>query len=118
LIVRWSVRLRISFEKPEVVASAESADRRDPVAVAGAVRLPQAEGKSKIDIEFLRRLTQDAPVAGTVTWRLFSSAVARGGLHDFGKVVHLFLSGRWPFGITPRSGRPRGFENMPVSKKA
>jgi len=43
-----SVRFRVGFEKPEAVASAESADRRNPVVVAGAVRLPQAENKPEI----------------------------------------------------------------------
>jgi len=40
-----SVRIRFGFDKPEAVASAESADRRNPDVVAGAVRLSQTEDK-------------------------------------------------------------------------
>ena len=48
MIVMCSVRIRVGFDKPEAVASAESAGRRNPVVVAGAERLPQAEDKPEI----------------------------------------------------------------------
>ena len=45
IIVMCSVRHRIGFEKPEKSFSADSADRKNPDAAAGALYLPQAEGK-------------------------------------------------------------------------